>query len=235
MLLSGGTTGIGNATLRQLAAAGARVLTFARNAEKMEQAIDAIHDGDHRPIGIVADAGRREDIERVFAALDEQLGGVDIFIACAAVGADPIDEMAEDDWRYVVETNLVGYLSCSRAALIRMKAAGGGQILLVGSISSEIKAPGESVYSATKAGIQAFAETLRKEAAAQGVRVGVILPGATSSEMQEGSDEEQRRDVAEHRMLEAEQVADAILFAVTRADNCDVVSLRIEPRLQSTG
>jgi 3-hydroxy acid dehydrogenase / malonic semialdehyde reductase len=154
-----------------------------------------------------------------------------MLVACAALGAQPLHEMEDEDWRYVIDTNLVGYLACTRAAIKRMER-GGGHLLLVGSISSEIKAPGESVYSATKAGIQAFAETLRKEVADRNIKVTVIQPGSVTTDMQECSEEEKRAAVACDEMLHAEEIAEAIQFALTRSARADVVTLRIEPRLQ---
>lgn len=232
ILLTGGTTGIGRATLKALAAEGAHVLTFGRHQETLDEALSDI-DGTVK--GIVADAATAEGIEQVFAQVDDQLGGIDILVACAALGAQPIHEMADADWRYVIDANLTGYLACARAAILRMEKRGGGHLLFVGSISTEIKAAGESVYAATKAGIHAFAETLRKEVADKGIRVGVIQPGSVDTEMQECSEGEKRAAIAEGRMLPAEHVADAILFMLTRSANCDIVNLRIEPLLQTTG
>ncbi len=234
VLLTGGTTGIGRATLALLAGEGARVLTFGRNPEHLEDALQSARGGRGEVSGLTADSGTREGVEQVFAAVDERLGGIDMLVACAALGAQPIHEMEEEDWRYVVETNLVGYLSCARAAIKRMEAQGGGHLLFVGSISTIIKAEGESVYSATKAGIQAFAETLRKEIADKNIKVSVIQPGSVDSDMQECSQDEKREAVANEEMLHAEEVAEAIVFVLTRSARTDVVNLRIEPRLQKT-
>jgi NADP-dependent 3-hydroxy acid dehydrogenase YdfG len=179
--------------------------------------------------GITADVTRPDDIRRIFAAVDERLGGIDVLVACAALGAEPLHEMADGDWRYVVETNLVGYLACARGALDRMIPQGGGQIVLVSSISTEIKAPGESVYAATKAGVNAFALTLRKEIADRNIRITVIEPGSVNTDMQQGSAEEKAQAVARGEMLHAREVAEAIEFALTRSQHCDVSLLRIEP------
>jgi 3-hydroxy acid dehydrogenase/malonic semialdehyde reductase len=232
VLLTGGTTGIGRATLLRLVAAGARVLTFGRHQSALDDALSAAQ-GAEAPVGIVADSATREGIETVFAAVDEQLGGIDMLVACAALGAQPIYEMADDDWRYVIEANLTGYLACARGAILRMEETG-GHLLFVGSISTEIKAAGESVYAATKAGIQAFAETLRKEVAGKGIKVSVIQPGSVDTEMQECSDEEKRTAVSAGKMLVADEVADAIVYVLTRSRTCDIVNLRIEPIIQKT-
>jgi NADP-dependent 3-hydroxy acid dehydrogenase YdfG len=229
-LVTGGTTGIGRATIKLLAEEGARILTFGRHEEELRHSLE--NAGLAPACGLIADAATREGVDTVFEAVDERLGGIDILIACAALGAQPLHEMEEEDWRYVVETNLVGYLACGRRAIKRMEQSGGGQLLFVGSISPRIMAPGESVYAATKGGIQSFAETLRKEVAEKNIRVTLIEPGSVGTDMQECSLEEQRAAIARHAMLYAEDVAEAIQFALTRPERCDVLDLRIEPRLQ---
>ena len=116
-----------------------------------------------------------------------------------------------------------------------MEAAGGGHLLFVGSISPIIKAAGESVYSATKAGVQTFAETLRKEISEEkNIKISVIQPGSVETDMQECSDDEKRTAVEGHEMLMAEEVADAIRYVLTRSSRTDIVTLRIEPRVQKT-
>lgn len=234
ILVTGGTTGIGRATVALLVRAGARVLTFGRHEQALEEALTEAHEGSGECSGLVADSSTREGVEQVFAAVDERLGGLDMLVACAALGADPLDSMDDEDWRYVIETNLIGYLACAKQAIQRMEAEGAGHLLFVGSISTEIKAPGESVYSATKAGVQAFAETLRKEVAEKNIKVSVIQPGSVATPMQESSDDEKQQAVDNHEMLYADEVADTIMFALTRSDRADIVNLRIEPRIQKT-
>lgn len=232
ILLTGGTSGIGRATLKLLLEEGARVVTFGRHQDDLDDAIAAADGGD--VFGLVADAATQHGIDRVFAAVDEKLDGLDILVACAALGAQPIHDMADEDWRYVIDTNLVGYLACAEEAMNRMDEGTGGHLVFVGSISVEIKAEGESVYSATKAGVQAFAETLRKEVSSRNIRVSVIQPGSVDTDMQECSKDEKREAVGREEMLHADEVGEAILFVLTRSSATDVVNLRIEPRLQKT-
>jgi NADP-dependent 3-hydroxy acid dehydrogenase YdfG len=233
ILVTGGTTGIGRATVKMLAAEGAHVLTFGRHQRELDDALANATPG--KVSGLTADAATREGIEQVFTALDERLGGMDILVCCAALGAEPLHEMEEDAWRYVIETNLVGYMACARQTIKRMEQSGGGHLLFVGSISSTIKAAGESVYTATKAGLDAFAETLRKEISEdKNIKVTVIQPGSVGTDMQECSEEEKREAIANHEMLYAEEVAETIVFALTRSARTDVVTLRVEPRVQKT-
>ncbi|HEX8300105.1 SDR family oxidoreductase [Sphingomonas sp.] len=230
ILVSGGTTGIGRETIKLLVEEGARVLTFGRDREALDTALDYAKGA----IGVTTDVATREGIARVFDEVDHKLGGIDMLVTCAALGADPIHEMDDDGWRYVIETNLIGTLACARASIKRMERSGGGHLLFVGSISTEIKAEGESVYAATKAGIQAFAETLRKEIADKNIKVSVVQPGSVDTDMQECTADEKREAVEEQKMLHAEEIAEAILFVLTRSAASDVVNLRIEPLIQKT-
>lgn len=234
ILVTGGTTGVGRATVALLAQEGANLLTFGRNEDSLAESLANAQTVRGSCDGLTADAATREGIQTVFDAVDEKLGGLDILVACAALGAEPLHLMEEDDWRYVIDTNLTGYLAAARGAIERMAAQGGGHLLFVGSISTEIKAEGESVYSATKAGVQAFAETLRKEVADKNIKVSIIQPGSIATPMQECSDEEKQQAIANHEMLYAEEIAEAIQFALTRSERADVVNLRIEPRIQKT-
>jgi 3-hydroxy acid dehydrogenase / malonic semialdehyde reductase len=232
ILLTGGSTGIVRAMLNLFAKAGARVVTMGRDADALQEALTTAERRGGEVHGLVADLARREDVERVLAAVDEWLGGLDILVSNAALGAEPIDEMADDDWRYVVDVNLTGAMACTRGALSRFPD-GAGHVVIIGSISADIHAPGESVYSATKAGLQAFAETLRKEVEERGVRVSLVEPGTTGSDMQEPDAAEQRAMIAREEMLRAEDIAEAVEFILTRPHRADVVMLRMEPRIQA--
>jgi 3-hydroxy acid dehydrogenase / malonic semialdehyde reductase len=228
VLLTGGSTGIGRAILVDLAREGAELLTFARNQEPLAEALRQA--GLNTNAGLTADVSVEDDLERVFAAVDEQLGGIDILICNAALGAD--DLMKQLDWRYVVQTNLMGYMACTHAALERMIKQGSGHIVLISSVSADIPSPGESVYAATKAGIDGFAVALRQEVKDKGVAVSVIAPGAVGTDMQPYTPEEQREQISEEQMLFAEDIADAVHYVLTRAHRVDVFDLRIEPRRQ---
>src|SRR4051812_29179029 len=111
IVLSGGTTGIGRATLLLLARQGARLLTFGRHQEDLDEALRQA--GLDDTAGITADVSTRDGVQSVFATADDRIGGLDVLICNAALGADPLHEMDDDGWRYVIDTNLVGYLACA--------------------------------------------------------------------------------------------------------------------------
>ena len=233
VLITGGAGGVGRAVAEQMVASGARVLIADRGELELRDVVEGL--APHGEIeAVTADLSSATGLQRMFDRVDSWLGGLDILVACAGVGSAPLMEMNDTDWRYVIESNLVSYVACTKGAIERIKAGGTkeGMIILVGSISVHIKAVGESVYNASKGGVASFAETLRKELIPESIRLTLIEPGAIGSAMQPYSAEERGKEMEAFRMLPPAEVAEAILFAATRPPGVDVVTLRIEPLVQ---
>jgi 3-hydroxy acid dehydrogenase / malonic semialdehyde reductase len=236
VIIAGGAGGVGQEVATRMAAEGARVLVADRNEPELRRLMGRVrisHPGCEIEC-VAGDLSSAIGIGQMFERMDDWLGGPDILVACTGVGSGPLLEMAETDWRYVIETNLVSYVACTKGAIERMRAEGikHGLIILVGSISVHIKAVGESVYNASKGGVASFAETLRKELIPHNIRLTLIEPGAIASAMQPFSAEERARSVDAYEMLPPGEVAEAIMFAATRGPGVDVVTLRIEPLVQ---
>jgi 3-hydroxy acid dehydrogenase/malonic semialdehyde reductase len=231
VVVTGGTTGIGREVVRLLVEAGARVVTIGRTPEPAAE-VEAF-EGPGQVSAVVGDVSRREDLDRLFIEADDRFGGVDVLVVCAALGVGPLADTPEDEWRYVVETNLLGCLGACGRAVSRMRGQGGGQIVIVGSVSADLRAVGESVYAATKGGLLSFAHTLRKEVAKDRIKVTLVEPGATDTDMQECDQAEKARMVRDAEMLEAVEIAEGILFALTRSERCNLAGLRMEPLLQA--
>ncbi|HET7717443.1 MAG TPA: SDR family oxidoreductase, partial [Bauldia sp.] len=157
----------------------------------------------------------------------------DIFIDNAGVSGEGIAEMAEDDWRYVVETNLVGAMATADRAAQWMAERRTGHIVIIGSMSAERKGKSSSVYVATKSGLRGFAESFHREVREKGIKVTLIEPGSTGSDMVEATPEEQREKIARHEMLRAEDVAVAVHYAVTQPARCDVTFMQIRPHIEA--
>ncbi len=230
VLITGGTTGIGRATAVLLAAQGVNVLLVGRHEKELNETLEKINHTGKSALGLVADVSMPRDIELIFKKIDSQLGGIDVLINNAALGASGI--MEEENWRYIIETNLMGYLACSKEALKRMKSAGGGHLIYMGSMSADVREEGSSVYVASKAGIQGFTESLRKEVNPLGIKVSLIEPGAVATPMQPASEEEQKQKQADLEMLHADDIAQAVAFVLVQPLRSDVVNLQIRPHLQ---
>lgn len=231
-LITGGTTGIGRAIALDLASAGASVMIFGRHEAELQDALQDLRLIDSEIAGVTADVSRPGDLDRVYAEVDSAFGGLDILIANAGIAADGADDESERDARYAVRTNLTGAIGCCQRAVDRMCETG-GDIVLIGSVSADTRRPGGSVYAATKAGMQAFAEAFRQEVSDLGIRVCLIQPGKTGSDMIEAGPEEQRRRQKEGTMLKAEDIAAGVRYALTQPDRCNVAALTIQPARQA--
>lgn len=232
ILLTGGTTGIGRAIGVLLGSYGARILTFGRHQQPLDETLAAIRQAGGTADGLVADVAKPDDILRIFEQVDTTLGGLDILVNCAALGAESIREMDDANWRYVIETNLVGYMATTKEAIRRMEPQQRGHIVLIGSMSADVRESGSSVYVATKAAIQGFAESLRKEVNEAGLKVSLVEPGAVGSDMQSTTPSEERDKQKTGEMLRAEDIAVCVHYILTQPLRCDVVSVQIRPHLQ---
>jgi NADP-dependent 3-hydroxy acid dehydrogenase YdfG len=233
ILITGGTTGIGRSTAILLAAQGAQVMIFGRHEKELDDAMRDIKQTGGSVFGLTADTSNAEDIRSVFKEVDRQMGTLDILINNAALGYKSIMKGEYEDWSYIVNTNLLGYMAMAHEAIERMKANGHGHIINVGSMSADVREKDSSVYVATKAGIQGFSEALRKEVNPLGIKVSLIEPGAVGTDMQPQSPEEQRKLEEKLEMLKAEDIATCILYTLTQPKRCDVVMVQIRPHLQS--
>jgi NADP-dependent 3-hydroxy acid dehydrogenase YdfG len=234
ILITGGTTGIGRQIALLLSSLGAHCLICGRNKEQIDETIAAAKaiDDTASCYGVVADLAQKSDIEKVFKQVDGCLGGLDILISNAALGYGSITEGTYDDISYIVQTNLTAYLACTQLALKRMKAIGGGHIIYIGSMSADVREEGSSVYVATKAGIQGFAESLRKELNQMNIKITLIEPGSVDTDMQPGGQSEKQQQIDTHEMLPAEDIAMAVGFCLVQDQRCDIVEMKIRPHMQ---
>ena len=227
-LVTGGTTGIGRATARLLAFHGCRVVIFGRNENHLADALEELG-GDHT--GLVADAGVRADLERVFETVDERLGPLDILVNNAAVSGEGPMSTPYEEMEYIVKVNLLGYLHSAQLAAERMIGAGRGAIVNIGSTSADDRHADSSIYAATKAAIQSFSEAFAKEVNGKGVRVCLIEPGAAGSDMNENTPEKQAELQKAGKLMTSEDIAAAVLFCLRFPLRTDIVSLRLRPHL----
>ncbi|MBD3582206.1 SDR family oxidoreductase [Flavobacterium selenitireducens] len=231
VLVTGGTTGIGRATAILLATLGAKVLVFGRHRQELDDTLASVADDNISLSGIVADASRREDLLRVFEHVDSELGGLDILINNVALPAQSIVDTDFEHRDYILQTNLASYMSCAQLAIDRMKSDG-GHIVNVGSMSAEVREKGSSLYVATKSAIEGLSASLRKEVNEMGIKVTLIEPGATATDMQGNDAEKLAEKTRENEMLTANDVAVAIAYALCQPKRCDVVLIQLRPHLQ---
>lgn len=233
VLITGGTTGIGRATAIMLASLGANVFIFGRHQQELDDTLDSVSKYDFKDNlkGMTADVSENAQVIEVFEAFDRDFGQLDILINNAALAAQSVVDTKFEDFQYVLNTNLLGYFSCTHEAVKRMREKG-GHIVHVGSMSAEVREKGSSIYVATKSGIEGFSAALRKEVNELGIKVTLIEPGAVATDMQ-GSDSEALTEKTEKlEMLKANDIAAGIAYALSQPKRCDVVLLQIRPHLQ---
>lgn len=231
-VITGGTTGIGRATALFLAAHGVRVLVFGRHEEELADTMKDLQTVSEEVYGMTADPADIDDIRRVFKEADEKLGDLDILINNAGLAAEDISSMPYEKWEYIVRTNLLGYMACTKEAATRMKERGEGHIINIGSMSAEVREKGSSVYVATKSAIRGFSAALRKEVNSEGIKVTLIEPGSVGTDMTEEEVPEQVRKEEDLKMLKAEDIAACIYYCLSQPRRCDVVQVQIRPHLQ---
>jgi NAD(P)-dependent dehydrogenase (short-subunit alcohol dehydrogenase family) len=233
--ITGGTTGIGRAIAVLLAGEGARVFVCGRDEAHLADSLARIREvgaGD----GIAIDLAEDGAPERFLAAAAEAMGGYDVVIANAAIAAEGLSEMSEADVRYTIATNFTAYLLTAQVAakaMIARNGDAGGDIVLVGSMSAYVLGPKSTVYAGIKYGIQGFAIALRRELGEKGVRVSLVEPGLTGSDMQTDPPEKQAEKIRAEESLRAEDIAVGVHYLLTQPRRTVVQQLTISPRMQS--
>jgi len=231
VIINGGTTGIGRAAALLLASYGARLLIFGRHEPELRNTLEAIKGNGGEAHGVTADQSSLDDVKRVFKQAEEKLGGVDILLNNAAEAAAKLADTPDEEWRYVVQANIMGYMACAREAILRMRKSGGGHIVNVGSMSADLREP-QSIYVTTKAAIQAFSESLRKEVNEDGIKVSLVEPGLTATDLVGLEKSEAKEKERKQEIMKPEDVAVAIHYCLTQPKRMDVVVVQLRPHMQ---
>jgi NAD(P)-dependent dehydrogenase (short-subunit alcohol dehydrogenase family) len=184
-LVTGGARGLGRVIADALASAGADVALSARIRQNAEQAAEVIAklSGRHT-LAVAADVTVRDDVEAMVATVLEALGRLDILVNNAGINIrGPIEELRDDDWDMVVDTNLKGPWLCCRAVSATMRRQKWGRVVNVSSMLGEISLPGRTPYASSKGGLTMLTKTLALEWARDGINVNAICPGPFATEI----------------------------------------------------
>ena len=231
-IITGASSGIGEAFARSLAAQGCRLTLAARSVDKMQALADEIG-GESLVVG--ADMTSPADIENMVARTIDKFGAVDIL--CANAGVYIPGEFADsdiDDLARLLVINVEGVLRCAHAVIPAMKARGGGDIVVTSSISGHIDVHWEPIYSASKHAVQTFTHTVRRQLAPDNIRVGALCPGAVANPLWgfHDADEIARVSAGERTFLTSEDCAEALLFMLTQPPHVTIRDLVILPQNQ---
>jgi 3-oxoacyl-[acyl-carrier protein] reductase len=184
-VVTGGNRGIGRGIAEALAKDGTTVALTSRDAAAAAKAAAEIGGGAK---GYACDVRDPASVAALFAAVDRDLGGLDVLVNNAGVGHfAPVSEMSLDDWHAVIETNVNGVFYCTREAIPRMRARGAGYVFNVSSLAGRNAFPGAGAYCASKHAVNGFSEVLFQEVREMGIRVTYLMPGSVATEFGRGS------------------------------------------------
>ncbi|HEY7832310.1 MAG TPA: SDR family NAD(P)-dependent oxidoreductase [Ktedonobacterales bacterium] len=242
-LVTGASSGIGEATARALASAGAAVALAARREDRLRGLAGEIIGQGGRALVIATDVAEQAQAAEAVARTVAELGRLDIVINNAGVMLlGPIEEAPLEEWDRMVRLNVLGLLYTAHAALPHLlKAAEDAprrvaDLVNISSVAGRVARNSNGVYATTKFGVVAFSESLRQEVTKRHVRVSVVEPGAVATELQSHVREEVRQRsmqrLADVEALEAEDIADAIAYIVTRPRRMAVNEMLIRPTEQ---
>jgi NADP-dependent 3-hydroxy acid dehydrogenase YdfG len=242
-LVTGASSGIGEATAEALAANGASVALVARRGDRLEALAAKINDSGATAIAISADITDQAAAAGAIERTVSELGRLDTLINNAGVMLlGPIENAPLDEWERMIAINNRGLLYCAHAALPHLlKAAEAAprrvaDLVNVSSVAGRVPRLGSGVYNLTKHGVGAFSESLRQEVTTRHVRVSLIEPGAVKTELGSHNRPEIREQMAERfgsiERLEAQDIADAILYVVTRPRRVAINELLVRPTEQ---
>jgi 3-oxoacyl-[acyl-carrier protein] reductase len=219
-LVTGASGGIGAAVARSLHAAGASVAMLSRRGEDL---------GLERGLGLVCDVRDRAAVERATEAAVERFGALQIVVANAGVGAyGSFLDLAPEQLEAMIDVNLKGTLYTAAATLPHLIAAGEGDFVALASVAGVRAFPGEAVYNASKFGQVGFTRALDHELREHGVRATTIAPGGVHTEFAIGAGRDEG-DPQLEGMLTAGQVAEVVLFAVTRPRSMRILTTTFRP------
>jgi NADP-dependent 3-hydroxy acid dehydrogenase YdfG len=236
-VVTGASSGIGEATSRALSEAGAAVAFGARRADRLQALADSLDGPTFVQEVDISDEAQATGF--VKAAADE-LGGLHILVNNAGVMLlGPVSDQNPDEWRRMIGVNLLGLLYCTHAALPLIAGSGGGDVVNVSSVAGRRADAGAAVYNMTKFGVHAFSEALRQEALHVGIRVTTVAPGFVETELQGHNTnplvrrtmERSREQIGE--VLKAEDIAREILHAVTLPPHVCVNEVVVRPTNQA--
>jgi 3-hydroxy acid dehydrogenase / malonic semialdehyde reductase len=236
VIITGASSGFGEATARKLHKAGHRLLLVARREDRLKKLADEL--GDNVFI-CKADVSKPEDVKNLFANLPEGFSDLDVLVNSAglALGAGMVPDVILEDWDTMIDTNNKGLVHMSLEAIEVMKPNNKGQIVNIGSVAGITPYPGGNVYGATKAFVRQFTRNLRLDVHGFNIRVGNIEPGAAQTEFSEvrfKGDKVKAKSVYEgYRELTADDVSEAIVWTINLPEHVNIDNIEIMPTDQT--
>ncbi|KAF3885193.1 MULTISPECIES: SDR family NAD(P)-dependent oxidoreductase [Nostocales] len=234
-IVTGASAGIGEATAIALANEGAQVAIAARRSERLKAVAERIESNGGQALSIVADVADETQAKDIVDKTNAELGRIDILVNNAGIAlVGEINGANTADWRRMFDINVLGLMYVTHAALPIFKAQGTGHIVNISSVAGRTVRAGVGAYNVSKWGVNAFSEALRQEVHKDNIRVTIVEPGMVNTEINDlitdpiakQRSEERRRSITP---LESEDIAAAIVYAVTQPQRVSVNEILIRP------
>ncbi|RPH64395.1 MAG: SDR family oxidoreductase [Myxococcaceae bacterium] len=238
VVITGGSSGLGESTAKLLAQHGAKLVLGARRVDRLDGVVKAISDSGGTAVGVQTDVTRRADVEALVRTAVERFDRIDVIVNNAGIGPlAPLELVKVEEWDRMIDVNIKGLLYGIAAALPQMRKQGSGHIINMASVLGiKVLAPGGTVYSATKAMVRTLTEGLRLEVHAHKIRTTIISPGAVASEFAEGSSDPGSADFIKKFYdavaIPADSVARAILYAIEQPADVEIDEIVLRPTAQ---
>ncbi len=242
-VVTGASSGIGEATALALAASGAQVAVVARRRDRLEDLAGRIEAAGGTALVLEADVTQQQQAQDVVEQAVARLGRLDVLVNNAGVMLlGPAEQAPVEEWQRMVELNVLGLLYCAHAALPHLLAAAEdgprrvADMVNISSVAGRVARAGSGVYNATKFGVGAFSESLRQEVTQRHVRVSLVEPGAVETELAGHNRPEVQESIKGRfegvERLQSEDIADAIAYVVTRPRHVAINEVLVRPTQQ---
>lgn len=236
-VVTGASSGIGEATAEALAAEGATVVVAARREDRLEDLVGRIEGTGGQVLSVSCDVTNEEQAHALIERAEAEFGRVDILVNNAGVMLlSRIDKGLSDQWRQMFDVNVLGLLYATDAAIKVMKRQSAGHIVNISSVAGRKVRVTGGVYSGTKWAVNAISEALRMELQDEGIRITIVEPGAVRTELTEHITDQDALDAMSGMLsldiLKSEDIANSIVYAVTQPENVSVNEILIRPTQQ---
>ena len=234
VVITGASSGLGEAAARLLSAQGATVVLGARRSDRLQSLADELSASGGKALAVATDVTHRNQVKRLVDTAAQKFGRVDVMINNAGImPRAPLERLTIDDWDRTIDVNIKGVLYGIAAALPHMKKQKSGHMIFVSSVAGHKIGPEFAVYAATKHAVRALAEGFRQEVKPYNIRTTIISPGAVATELPDSVTEsdiaEKIRAYYDEIAIPAESFAQAVIFAMSQPEEVDVNEILFRP------
>ena len=236
IVITGASSGLGEAAARLLSAQGATLVLGARRKDRLDALCAELTAAGGTAVSRVTDVTSRADVEALVALAVERFGRIDVLVNNAGLMPNSLlERLKVDDWERMIDVNVRGVLYGIAAALPQMQRQMSGQIINVSSVAGHKVRPGTAVYSATKHAVRVISEGLRMEVKPYNIRVTIVSPGAIATELSDSITEDDVKAAAKlqyQKAVPADSFARVVAFAISQPEDIDINEILFRPTTQ---